>query len=188
MTGDEHTNAARVRRYYAALEVGDAQTLVELIHPSCVFHLPGNSPLAGEYHGIEEIAPLGMQAIAETQGTWRTEILSVLANDAFAITLHRWTAQRRADESTCATSMFTGSTPMGESLSAGSSSKTKPSTTNSGAANFGAETQTVGPQQTPTHARCCTGHDWIVPTIEPGRSRGRSAPPFREDRLLKARR
>lgn len=91
---DEHPNAGRIRRYYEALGSGDFQTLVELIDSECVFHIPGDSPLTGEYRGLEQIATLGMRVAAETGGTWKTELIDVLANDAYAVTLHRWTAER----------------------------------------------------------------------------------------------
>jgi uncharacterized protein len=90
----EHPNALRLRAFYDALSRGDAEALVNTLSPDVRFHVPGDGMLAGEYGGIEAVATLGMRAAAETDGTFKLELLEVIANDTYAVSRHRWSAER----------------------------------------------------------------------------------------------
>lgn len=90
----EHANATLARHLYDLLAAGDLAGYLDLIADEAVFHVGGDSIVAGEYVGKDAIVELGMKAFAETGGTWHTELLEVMANDSYATTLHRWTAQR----------------------------------------------------------------------------------------------
>jgi ketosteroid isomerase-like protein len=92
---DEHPNVALVRELYTLLATGDVSGYLALIADDAIFHVGGDSIVAGEYAGKEAIVELGLKAIEETGGTFRTELLAALASDSHAATLHRWTAQRR---------------------------------------------------------------------------------------------
>lgn len=91
----EHPNAVRLRGYYHALADGDFAALLEMMSPDVAFHVPGDGVLAGEYRGIQEVATLAMRAREETGGTFSFALTDVLANDVYAVGLHRWTAERR---------------------------------------------------------------------------------------------
>lgn len=90
----EHPNAARLRAFYAALAARDAEATLAALSPDVRFHVPGDGILAGEYKGLEAVATLGLRAAAETNGTFRFELLDVIANDTYAVARHRWTAER----------------------------------------------------------------------------------------------
>ena len=90
----EHPNAVRLRAFYDALSSGDAEAVLNALSPDVRFHVPGDGMLAGEYEGIQQVATLGLRAAAETNGTFKLELLDVIANDTYAVSRHRWTAER----------------------------------------------------------------------------------------------
>ena len=90
----EHPNAQRLRAFYDALSRGDAQATLSALSPEVRFHVPGDGILAGEYDGLEAVATLALRAAAETNGTFKFELLDVIANDTYAVGRHRWTAER----------------------------------------------------------------------------------------------
>lgn len=94
----EHPNAILVEKLYELLASGDLVGYLELIADDAVFRVGGDSLVAGEYIGKEAIVGLGMKVFEETGGTFRTELLAVLANDSHATTLHRWSAERRGQQ------------------------------------------------------------------------------------------
>lgn len=57
----------------------------------------GDCVVTGEHRGKDAIVRLGELVHEETAGTFRTGLLSVQANDSHAVTLHRWTAERRGE-------------------------------------------------------------------------------------------
>src|SRR6266852_3556797 len=77
---DEHPNASLVRRAYDALETRDVETLVELSRPDVVWHIPGRSPIAGEYHGRDTVLAFMAHLAALTDGTLAFELVDVWAN------------------------------------------------------------------------------------------------------------
>lgn len=92
---NEHANAGLIRRFYEALGTRDAGALLALFDEDVCFHVPGHSPIAGDHRGIGAVAALGMRVANETDGTWKTEPITIIANDRYAASLHRWTAERK---------------------------------------------------------------------------------------------
>src|SRR5262245_16586459 len=90
----EPPNAARVRRLYEVVASKDAERLSGLLAADVVFHIPGRGTVAGEYKGKDAIMRLFRTVVQETRGTFKTELLEVLANAQYAVTKHRWSAER----------------------------------------------------------------------------------------------
>jgi ketosteroid isomerase-like protein len=97
MGPDTHPNAVFTRRLYELIGHGDLTGYLDLIADDAVFHIGGDSIVAGEHRGKDAIIRLGMLVSEETGGTFQTGLLSVQANDSYSVTLHRWTAQRRGE-------------------------------------------------------------------------------------------
>ena len=97
MRPDTHPNAVLTRHLYDLIGNGDLPGYLDLIADDAVFHIGGDSIVAGEHRGKDAIIRLGMLVREETGGTFRTGLLSVQANDAYSVTLHRWTAERRGE-------------------------------------------------------------------------------------------
>ncbi|SRR6266567_2696138 len=89
-----HPNADIVRRGYAAFAAGDMGTLRELFAPEIVWHNPGRNPLAGDYHGVDDVLGFFGRLAEETQGTLRLHLHDVLANDAHVVALVETHAER----------------------------------------------------------------------------------------------
>jgi uncharacterized protein len=93
MTPDE--NVAIMRRAYAAFNSGDLNTLTELFDDGGVWHLPGRSRFAGDYHGREATLAYFGRLGQETGGTFQAELQHLLADDEDRVVgIQRSTAQR----------------------------------------------------------------------------------------------
>jgi uncharacterized protein len=93
MGADE--NAAIVRRGYEAFNSGDMDTLTGLFDESAVWRTPGRSSLAGDHEGREAaFAQFGRYG-GETGGTFKAELLHVMADDdGHVVGIHHNTAER----------------------------------------------------------------------------------------------
>jgi len=86
----EHPNARVLRDFFAAFGEADEARLRELTTPDFVWHFPGNSPIGGDWRGVDGLLT-GIRAIAMALGDGRNgfELLDVFANDHAAVTIHR---------------------------------------------------------------------------------------------------
>jgi ketosteroid isomerase-like protein len=88
-------NAAIVRRGYEALNGGDLETLTELFRDDVSWHTPGRSPLAGDAVGREAVVARLGRCLAETGGTFRTDLKRLLTDEGGrVIGIHHSVAQR----------------------------------------------------------------------------------------------
>ncbi|MCF6523136.1 nuclear transport factor 2 family protein [Streptomyces sp. JJ36] len=92
----EHPHAALVRRGYDAFSRGDMETLTELLAGDATQHLPGDSPMSGDYKGRDTILDLYRKLYEETDGTLRVEMQGAYVDGrGHVLTVHRMTAQRK---------------------------------------------------------------------------------------------
>ena len=90
-----HPNEELVRKGYEAFGRGDMDTLRnEIFAPDTVWHASGNSPIAGDYTGIDEVLGFFGQLFERSGGTFKVELHDVLANDEHAVSLNLGTAER----------------------------------------------------------------------------------------------
>jgi uncharacterized protein len=85
MTGQEHPNVALVRESMEAMERGDMQWLSDHIADDVIWHVGGNSKMAGEYRGKESL--MRMMPSGEAASANRIEAHDVLANDDHAVVI-----------------------------------------------------------------------------------------------------
>jgi len=71
----EHKNTLSVRHAIEAFQKGDAAVIRELFANEAVWHLPGKSPLAGDYNGVEAIVGLSGRIVEMTGGTLQEQRL-----------------------------------------------------------------------------------------------------------------
>ena len=81
-----------LRRGYKAFADNDIDTLSEIIPEDAVWHVPGNSQLAGDKTGREEIFGYFMKLAELSGGTFKAELMHVLGDDNYAVALQRTTA------------------------------------------------------------------------------------------------
>ena len=90
-----HPNEELVRRGSDAFSSGDMGTLGQVLDRDVVYHVPGRSPLAGDYRGQEEVIGRFFGRIFElTGGTFQVELHDSVANDQHAISLFTARGQR----------------------------------------------------------------------------------------------
>jgi uncharacterized protein len=93
MGSDE--NVAVMRRAYDAFNTGDIDTLTELFDESVVWHLPGHSSMADDYHGRDATLAYFGQIAQETGGTFRAELRHLAADgDDRVVGIQRSTGDR----------------------------------------------------------------------------------------------
>ena len=85
MTGHEHPNVGLVRESMDAMERGDMQWLSEHIADDVVWHVGGNSKMAGEYRGKESL--MQMMPSGDAASSNKIEAHDVLANDDHAVVI-----------------------------------------------------------------------------------------------------
>ena len=83
-----HPNEDLVREGFAAFGRGDMDALRDQIFAEDIrYHIPGRSPIAGNYEGIEQVFQLFARIFELSGGTFRTELHDVVANDGHAAAL-----------------------------------------------------------------------------------------------------
>ena len=93
MRADE--NVAIMRRAYEAFNTGDLDTVGEIFDESAVWHLPGRSSMANDYHGREATLAYFGQLAQETGGTFRAELERLIGDDDDRVVgIQRSTADR----------------------------------------------------------------------------------------------
>lgn len=76
----EHEQMAIVRRGYAAFNAGDVATLRTLMARDVVQHVPGNSPLAGAYKGIDAVLGYYGKLGEMTGGNFRADLIETFGD------------------------------------------------------------------------------------------------------------
>jgi ketosteroid isomerase-like protein len=85
---EEHPNAALTRRVFAAFG-HDPKAISAAMSRDVVWRVPGNTMMSGEYRGRREVVEFLRRTGLETEGTYRSSLRDVLANDDWAIAIYR---------------------------------------------------------------------------------------------------
>jgi len=93
VTGGEHPNAALVRRVFAAFG-RDAMAVSAALARDVTWRVPGNTVMSGEYHGRREVVEFLRRTGLETEGTYRSHLHTVFADDDWAVAIYRATGSR----------------------------------------------------------------------------------------------
>jgi ketosteroid isomerase-like protein len=88
-------NERLVRRIFDAFARRDAFALRGLFAADAIWTVPGDSTMAGAYRGPESIFRFLARLSKETHGTYRSELVDVLASDNRAAALYRASGTRR---------------------------------------------------------------------------------------------
>lgn len=91
----EHAHIALVRKGYAAFSRGDMDTLRGMMASDCTQHVPGTGPMSGDFKGLDAVLGYYGRLSEETGGTFRVELLHLLADGrGHVMSVHRATAER----------------------------------------------------------------------------------------------
>jgi ketosteroid isomerase-like protein len=90
----DHPNAARILAAKHGVTPGrDLDPMFAVQAPDMVAHIPGTSPIAGEWHSRDALAA-AVRSLGERAGDTIRIAPHVVATDAFAINVQRVTARR----------------------------------------------------------------------------------------------
>ena len=92
LTGD-HPNAALTRRVFDAFG-RDPKVIAAALARDVVWRVPGNTMMSGEYRGMHEVVGFLRRTGTETDGTYRSRLHTVLADDDWALAIYRATGRR----------------------------------------------------------------------------------------------
>ena len=91
----EHPNEALVRDLFDAFALGDTLRILAALGDHVVWHFPGRTgQLAGDHQGREAVFAFLAKIPALTDGTFRVELLDVLANDHQAVAIFKGRGSR----------------------------------------------------------------------------------------------
>jgi ketosteroid isomerase-like protein len=87
-------NEALVRRIFETFERKEGFALRGVFAPDATWTVPGRGVMTGNYRGREEIFRFLARLRKETNGTYRSELLDVLASEGRAAALYRASGSR----------------------------------------------------------------------------------------------
>lgn len=88
-------NGQLIARLYGAFESSDLDTIRESLDEDVVLHQAGRGPLAGVHKGRDEVLGVLGSLIALSEGTFRSKVHDILANDEHVVVLSENTASAR---------------------------------------------------------------------------------------------
>jgi ketosteroid isomerase-like protein len=88
------SNAAVIRKAYADFAKGDLSAVLEVFDASITWHVPGHSPLSGDYQGHNEVVGFFQHSLELSGGVFGIEVHQVLAQDDLVVALVTVKAQR----------------------------------------------------------------------------------------------
>jgi uncharacterized protein len=90
----EHPNAVLMRNAFDSLASGDLDAFKEVLAEDAFIHDPGHGAVSGDYVGRERVAEFFAKLNELSGGTFRAELIDVLADDERAVLIQRTTARR----------------------------------------------------------------------------------------------
>ena len=87
MTG-EHPNAALTRRLFDAFG-RDPKVIAAALARDVVWRVPGNTVMSGEYRGPRDVVEFLRRTGLETDGTYRSRLHTVVADDEWGLAVYR---------------------------------------------------------------------------------------------------
>lgn len=89
-----HPNAELLREAYDAFGRGDIPTVVGLFAEEIAWHVPGRSPLSGDYRGHEGVVGFFSRAMELSGGTLRVEADEIIGDGERVVALTTVSAER----------------------------------------------------------------------------------------------
>ena len=87
-------NRDLIKRAYDAFGRGDIPTVLGILDKQIRWHVPGESPLSGDYSGHEEVLGFFKKCMELSEGTLRIDLHDIVASDARVFVLCTLSATR----------------------------------------------------------------------------------------------
>jgi len=84
----EHPNAALTRRLFEAFG-RDPKVIAAALARDVVWRVPGNTVMSGEYRGPRDVVEFLRRTGLETDGTYRSRLHTVVADDEWGLAVYR---------------------------------------------------------------------------------------------------
>ena len=95
----EHPNITMIRKGVEAFNQGNPNALMAMIADDAVFHVPGNSPIAGEYRGKQAIGGFFQHMGQLSEGPQRIDLEYMLTSgDEYVVALWKAIGARKGME------------------------------------------------------------------------------------------
>ena len=88
------TNAIIIRKAYDDFAKGDIPAILEAFDASIIWHVPGHSPLSGDYRGHDGVVGFFKNTLALCGGIFAIEVHHVLAEEDLVVALVTVKAER----------------------------------------------------------------------------------------------
>ncbi|MBV8512410.1 MAG: nuclear transport factor 2 family protein [Xanthobacteraceae bacterium] len=89
-----HPNRELIQRAYDAFGRGDIPTVLGLLDKEIRWHVPGQSPLSGDYFGHDQVLGFFQKCMDLSEGTLRIELNDIVASDTTVFVLCTLSATR----------------------------------------------------------------------------------------------
>ena len=83
----KHANHLLLEKIYSDFDHGKFESIMEACDPKITFNVPGKSTLAGKYDRSNFITSFLVKLKEISNGTFKTEVHDILANDRHAVVL-----------------------------------------------------------------------------------------------------
>ena len=93
-----NVNADIVRRAYEFFGAGDMENLQNLWTDDIAWHIGGTTRISGDHQGAAGVMAMFGELLGASEGTFRAELQSVVADDERGFSLHRATASKGGDD------------------------------------------------------------------------------------------
>ncbi len=91
-------NADLVRRACEFFAAGDMENLQNLWTDDIAWHIGGTNRVSGDHEGAAGVMAMFGELLSASEGTFRAELQSVVADEERGFSLHRATASRGGDD------------------------------------------------------------------------------------------
>lgn len=88
------SNAVIIRKAYEDFAHGNIPAVFEAFDTNITWHVPGHSPLSGDYRGQEQIGAFFRRTMELSQGAFSIDVHNVLTEDDLVVVLATVNAQR----------------------------------------------------------------------------------------------
>lgn len=90
-------NVSVIRKAYEDFAKGDISAVLEAFDASITWHVPGHSPLSGDYRGHDEVVGFFKHTMERSGGVFGIAVHHVLAEDDVVVALVTIQAQRNGN-------------------------------------------------------------------------------------------
>ena len=87
-------NAELIRRSYEAFSRGDVGTVFQNFGPDITWHVPGSSPLSGDYKGHDQVGAFFAATMELSGGTFTIDVEGIFADQDQVVVLCTVAAER----------------------------------------------------------------------------------------------